>query len=166
MQDLGIFGGLLGAPITLDECGFYIAHNRADASVNSIFYLRYDDDDWYFYQLKHQSATDEAEEALFWQALGNGARDGIDDALQSMPTAELQQWLQRPELLNPDLQNPVGGWQVLHNMRFGFGKFTPVDANLPTSYALLRFRDGQMLGPILIEKTTDPAITALIELGF
>jgi hypothetical protein len=147
----------LGSPITLDECGFYIAHNRADGSINSIFNLRYENDNWWLSQLKHVAATDDEPEAIFWLALG----DGVDDALQSMPTAELQQWLQRPEL-----QDLPGGWQVLRNARFGFGKFSPSNRNLSTRFAFLRFREGQMLGPILIEKTTDPAIVALGELGF
>ena len=147
----------LGAPITLDECGFYLAYNRADGSVNSVFNLRYENDNWWLSQLKHTAQTEEAPEAIFWQTLG----DNMDDTLQSMPTLELQQWLQRPEL-----QELPGGWQVLRNARFGFGKFTPIDANLHISYAFLRFRDGQMLGPILIEKTTDPAIIALADLGF
>lgn len=156
------FQAPLGAPITLEECGFYIAHNRADGTVNSIFNLRYDNDNWWLSQLKHVAASMDAPEALFWHTLG----DGIDDTLQSMPTAELQQWLYRPEL-----QDLPGGWQVLRNARFGFGKFTPniTNASMPnlsTSYAFLRFRDSQMLGPILIEKTTDPAIIALGELGF
>jgi hypothetical protein len=152
----------LGAPITLDECGFYIAHNRVDGTVNSVFNLRYENDNWLLSQLKHVAATDDADETLFWTNLG----DGEDDTLQSMPTAEMQQWFYRPEL-----QHLPGGWQVLRNARFGFGKFTPImpnvgAANLHTSYALLRFRDGQMLGPILIEKTVDSAIVALGELGF
>jgi hypothetical protein len=147
----------LGAPITLEECGFYIAHNRTDGSVNSVFNLRYELDNWWLSQLKHVAATINAPEALFWNALG----DGLDDALQSMPTAELQQWFNRPEL-----QELPGGWQVLRNERFGFGKFTPSNKNLSTGYAFLRFRDGQMLGPILIEKTIDPAILALGDLGF
>jgi hypothetical protein len=147
----------LGAPITLDECGFYIAHNRADGSINSVFNLRYERDNWWLSQLKHVTATVDAPESLFWASMG----DGEDDALQSMSTFEMQQWLYRPEL-----QDPAGGWQVLRNTRFGFGKFTPTQPNLPTSYAFLRFRDGQMLGPILIEKTTDPAILALSELGY
>jgi hypothetical protein len=147
----------LGSPITLDECGFYIAHNRADGSINSIFNLRYENDNWWMSQLKHVAATIDEPEAIFWLALG----DGVDDALQSMPTAELQQWLQRPEL-----QDLPGGWQVLRNARFGFGKFTPSDRNLSIRFAFLRFREGQMLGPILIEKTQDPAIVALGELGF
>jgi hypothetical protein len=154
--------GFLGAPITLDECGFYIARNRADGSLNSLFCLRYVEDYWLLYQLKHQPATAETDEAIFWKILG----DDIHDALESMPTSELQRWLQRPELQDPSTQNPVGGWQVLRNLRFGFGKFTPADANLTTCYALLRFRDGQMLGPILIEKTNDPAIIELGQLGF
>lgn len=154
--------GFLGAPITLDECGFYIARNRADGSLNSLFCLRYVEDHWLFYQLKHQPVTAETDEAIFWKILG----DDTHDALESMPTSEVQQWLHRPELQDPSAQNPIGGWQVLRNLRFGFGKFTPVDANLTTSYALLRFRDGQMLGPILIEKTNDPAIIALGQLGF
>jgi hypothetical protein len=158
MQNLS----LLGAPITLDDCGFYIAHNRATNTINSLFNLRYKNDNWWLSQLKHIAATDQQEEAIFWQALG-GASDNVgnnlNSALQSMPTAELQQWLQQPEL-----QDPPGGWQVLRNAHFGFGKFTPIDKQLSTSYALLRFRDGQMLGPILIEKTIDPAIMG--EIGF
>ena len=155
----------LGAPITLDECGFYIARNRADGSVNSVFNLRYENDDWRLSQLKHVVATDDSVETLFWVSLGDGSGDGtgnsMNGVLQSMPTAELQQWLQRPEL-----QELPGGWQVLRNARFGFGKFTPSNKKFSTSYAFLRFRDGQMLGPILIEKTIDPAIVALGELGF
>lgn len=147
----------LGAPITLDECGFYLAYNRADGSINSVFNLRYENDNWLLSQLKHVAETESAPEAIFWQTLG----DNIDNTLQSMPTTELQNWLYRPEL-----QELPGGWQVLRNTHFGFGKFTPMDANLHTSYAFLRFREGQMLGPILIEKTTDPAIVALGELGF
>jgi hypothetical protein len=147
----------LSAPITLDECGFYIAHNRADGSINSVFNLRYENDNWLLSQLKHVAESDDTAETLFWTSLG----DGVDDILQSMPTAEMQQWFYRPEL-----QHLPGGWQVLRNSRFGFGKFTPSAVNLHTSYALLRFRDGQMLGPILIEKTLDSAIVALGELGF
>ena len=155
------FNAPLGAPITLDECGFYIAHNRADGSINSVFNLRYENDNWWLSQLKHEAATADEPEALFWLTLGNNAGNSNHHSLQSMPTAELQQWLYRPEL-----QDLPGGWQVLRNTRFGFGKFTPIATNLNTSYALLRFRDGQMLGPILIEKTTDPAIIALGDLGF
>ena len=151
----------LGAPITLDESGFYLAHNRADGSINSIFNLRYENDNWWLSQLKHIAASEDAPEALFWLTLGEGEHDDIENALQSMPTAEMQQWLFRPEL-----QDLPGGWQVLRNTRFGFGKFTPSTLSLSTSYALLRFRDGQMLGPILIEKTDDPAILALSEIGF
>ena len=157
MQNLA----LLGAPITLDDCGFYLAHNRADGTLNSIFNLRYAQDDWWLSQLKHVAATEDAPEAIYWVTLGDTERDH----LQSMSTFEIQDWLNRPEL-----QALAGGWQVLRNTRFGFGKFTPTEiknnANLHTSYALLRFRDGQMLGPILIEKTHDPAIIALGELGF
>lgn len=148
---------ILGAPITLEERGFYLAHNRADGTINSVFNLRYENDNWWLSQLKHVAATDDKPEALFWVSLG----DNEDDSLQSMPTFELQQWLQRPEL-----QDMPGGWQVLRNTRFGFGKFSPVNKGLNKSYALLRFREGQMLGPILIEKTTDPAIIAFGELGF
>ena len=155
------FQAPLGAPITLDECGFYLAHNRADGSVNSVFNLRYENDNWWLSQLKHVAATEDTPEAIFWTTLGKNVDDGDNDALQSMPTAELQQWLQRPEL-----QALSGGWQVLRNTHFGFGKFSPINKQLPTSYAFLRFRDGQMLGPILIEKTSDPAIVALGELGF
>lgn len=147
----------LGAPITLDECGFYLAHNRADGTINSVFNLRYENDNWWLSQLKHVAETEDAPEALFWLTLG----DGEDDALQSMPTFELQQWLQRPEL-----QETPGGWQVLRNTRYGFGKFSPLNKQLNICYAFLRFRDGQMLGPILIEKTLDPAIVALGDLGF
>ena len=157
MQKTLLHDSPLGAPITLDECGFYIAHNRADGTINSVFNLRYDNDNWWLSQLKHVAAIGDEPEALYWASLC----DGVDDSLQSMPTAEMQQWLFRPEL-----QDLPGGWQVLRNPRFGFGKFTPSSANLHTSYAFLRFRDGQMLGPILIEKTTDPAILALGELGF
>ena len=147
----------LGAPITLDECGFYLAHNRADGSINSVFNLRYENDNWWLSQLKHVAATADEPETLFWQVLG----DNSDDTLKSMPTTELQSWLHRPEL-----QDLPGGWQVLRNTRFGFGKFSPVNTQLNISYAFLRFRDGQMLGPILIEKTDDPAISALGALGF
>ncbi len=151
----------LGAPITLDECGFYIAHNRADGTINSLFNLRYENDNWLLTQLKHTAVTTTEPESIFWKSLGNNTGNVVDDSLQSMPTAELQQWLFRPEL-----QELSGGWQVLRNAHFGFGKFTPTAPNLSTCYAFLRFRDGQMLGPILIEKTTDPAIVALGNLGF
>ena len=161
MQKMRLNDAPLGAPITLDECGFYIAHNRADGTINSVFNLRYENDNWWLSQLKHVAATADEPEALFWLTLGEGEHDDIENALQSMPTAEMQQWLYRPEL-----QDLPGGWQVLRNTRFGFGKFTPSTLSLSTSYALLRFRDGQMLGPILIEKTDDPAILALSEIGF
>ncbi len=161
MQKMQLNDAPLGAPITLDECGFYIAHNRADGTINSVFNLRYENDNWWLSQLKHVAATADEPEALFWVVLGSNQGDGDDAVLQSMPTAEMQQWLFRPEL-----QDLPGGWQVLRNTRFGFGKFTPTKPNLSTSYAFLRFRDGQMLGPILIEKTTDAAIVALGELGF
>ena len=171
MQKTLLHDSPLGAPITLDECGFYIAHNRADGSINSVFNLRYENDNWWLCQLKHVAATADEPEALFWHTLGQhkgevdsvGANGGNVSkiALQSMPTLKLQQWLQRPEL-----QVEPGGWQVLRNAHFGFGKFTPSNKQLVISYAFLRFRDGQMLGPILIEKTIDPAIVALGDIGF
>jgi hypothetical protein len=70
MQKMRLNDAPLGAPITLDECGFYLAHNRADGTINSVFNLRYDNDNWWLSQLKHVAATADEPEALFWVCLG------------------------------------------------------------------------------------------------
>jgi hypothetical protein len=67
-----------------------------------------------------------------------------------MPTEEIRHHFSKPEYAEPR-----GAWQVIKNSKFGFGKFTPLQANEPIRYAMLVFASNEMLSPILIHKAEE-----------
>lgn len=133
----------IGKAITLDDQGIYYALNTSTGAIHSVFQLVYQDD-WYLYQL--ECAGDEGE--MSWSLLSGN----IDYALNSMTTEQIRAHFSKPEYLEPR-----GAWQVIKNSTFGIGKFTPLQAGEPIRYAILVFKDGEMLSPILIHKAETEA---------
>jgi len=132
-----------GKAITLDDQGVYYAMNTQTGSIHSVFQLVYQDD-WYLYQL--ESAGDEDE--MSWSLLS----ENFDYLLNSMTSEQIRYHFSRPEYAEPR-----GAWQVIKNSKFGFGKFTPLQAGEPIRYAMLVFTDNEMLTPILIHKAEEDA---------
>jgi hypothetical protein len=131
-----------GKAITLDDQGVYYAINTRTKAIHSIFQLVYLDDDWYLYQLE----SVENEEEIRWSLLvGNS-----DCALHSMTNLQIRQHFAKPEYAEP-----LGTWQVIKNSKFGFGKFTSIQAEQPIRYAMLVFVEGEMLAPILLHKAEE-----------
>ncbi|MDI1308356.1 MAG: hypothetical protein PSV17_02835 [Methylotenera sp.] len=133
-----------GKPITLDDQGVYYAMNTRTQTIHSIFQLDYQGDDWYLFQLE---STDNEDETRWSLLIGN-----VDYVLHSMASAQIKQHFSKPEYAEPR-----GAWQVIKNSKFGFGKFTPIQAAEPVLYAMLAFVDGEMLTPILIHKIEESA---------
>jgi hypothetical protein len=134
-----------GKAITLDDQGVYYAINTRTQTIHSIFQLVYEDD-WYLYQLERAENDDDISWALL---IGN-----VDYVLNSMTSTQIKQHFSKPEYAEPR-----GAWQVVRNSRFGFGKFTPVQAGEPIRYAMLAFVDGEMLTPILIHKAEESTVS-------
>lgn len=132
-----------GKAITLDDQGVYYAMNTHTGSIHSVFQLVYQDD-WYLYQLESTGAEDE----MSWSLLS----ENFDYLLNSMTTEQIRYHFSKPEYAEPR-----GAWQVIKNSKFGFGKFTPLQANEPIRYAMLVFTDNEMLTPILIHKAEEDA---------
>lgn len=131
----------IGKAITLDDQGVYYALNTRTGAIHSVFQLVYQDD-WYLYQL--ECAGDEDE--MRWSLLSGN----MDYALNSMTTEQIRFHFSKPEYAEPR-----GAWQVIKNSTFGIGKFTPLQAGEVVRYAMLVFRDGEMLSPILINKVEE-----------
>jgi hypothetical protein len=131
----------IGKAITLDDQGVYYAINRRTGSIHSVFQLVYQDD-WYLYQL----ACNGDEDDMNWSLLSGN----MDYALNSMTSEQIRAHFAKPEYLEPR-----GAWQVIHNSTFGIGKFTPLQAGEPVSYAMLVFKDGEMLSPIIVHHAED-----------
>jgi hypothetical protein len=127
---------VIGKAITLDDQGVYYALNTRTHTIHSIFQLVYKDD-WYLYQLECSGNEDE----MTWSLLSGN----MDYALNSMTTEQIRFHFSKPEYAEPR-----GAWQVIKNSKFGIGKFTPLQAGEPIRYAILVFKDGEMLSPILI----------------
>ncbi|MGQ0441870.1 MAG: hypothetical protein ACT4OH_00260 [Methylophilaceae bacterium] len=130
---------IYGKPIELEDQGVYYAINRKTGGVNNVFQLRYEEDDWYLYQLKNTGKNGE----MGWVILA----DQEDYPLKSIATEEIKHHFSKPEYAEPK-----GAWQLMRNSRYGFGKFTPVNDALGTRYAMILFSGAEMLVPILIEK--------------
>jgi hypothetical protein len=133
----------IGKAITLDDQGIYYALNTRTGSIHSVFQLVYQDE-WYLYQLECVGDEDE----MSWSLLSGN----IDYALNSMTTEQI-----RAHFIKPEYLEPRGAWQVIKNSKFGIGKFTPSQAGEPILYAILVFKDGEMLSPILIHKAESEA---------
>lgn len=141
-----------GQPILLDDQGIYYTVNRKTGGVNNVFQLLYEDDNWYLYQLKNTTKDGD----MGWVILA----DQGDYALNSVDTSTVSQLFDKPEFAEPK-----GAWQLMRNDRYGFGKFTPMDMQTLTRYAMILFSGDEMLVPLLIEKAEDELLQSLATLA-
>ena len=144
-----------GKPIELDEQGIYYAINRKTGDINNVFQLVYEGDtkenqDWYLYQLKNTGKNGE----MGWVILA----DNGDYPLKSVSTEEIRHHFDKPEYAEPK-----GAWQLMRNSRYGFGKFTPINADENVRFAFILFSGAEMLVPLLILKADDHSLQNLIE---
>ncbi len=133
-----------GKAISLDDQGIYFILNASTGAIQSIFQLVYDDE-WYLYQLEKTADDNEPN----WSIMA----EGTDYALTSVPTTELRRHFSKPEFAEPR-----GAWQVIRNAKYGFGKFTPVDASEPEGHAMIMFSGEEMLMPVRIHKADDETL--------
>jgi hypothetical protein len=141
-----------GQPILLDDQGIYYTVNRKTGGVNNVFQLLYEDDNWYLYQLKNTTKDGD----MGWVILA----DQGDNALKSVDTSTVRELFDKPEFAEPK-----GAWQLMRNDRYGFGKFTPMDMQTLTRYAMILFSGDEMLIPLLIEKAEDELLQSLATLA-
>lgn len=144
-----------GKPIELDEQGIYYAINRKTGDINNVFQLVYEgdtkeDQDWYLYQLKNTGKNGE----MGWVILA----DNGDYPLKSVPTEDIKHHFDKPEYAEPK-----GSWQLMRNSRYGFGKFTPMNADEDVRFAMIIFSGAQMLVPLLILKADGEILQSLNE---
>ncbi|MES2499746.1 MAG: hypothetical protein V4570_04365 [Pseudomonadota bacterium] len=152
MSDHNVFNlPIFGKPIELDDAGIYYAINRKTGSINNVFHLVYEDDDWYLYQLKNTGKNGE----MGWVILA----DNGDYPLQSLTSEDIRHHFDKPEYAEPK-----GGWQLMRNSRYGFGKFTPIQADETIKYAMILFSGAEMLMPLLIQKADDEVLQSLSQL--
>ena len=52
----------------------------------------------------------------------------------------------------------------MRNSRYGFGKFTPIQADEAIKYAMILFSGAEMLMPLLIIKAEDEVLQSLSQL--
>jgi hypothetical protein len=132
-----------GKPITLDDQGIFLVFNRHSQAIQTIIKLAYLDSDWHMFQLQASKIQGE----YYWSVMASE----MDSALNSMSTQTIMHHFSRPEF-----SEPRGAWQVLHNVHYGFGKFTPVDAQQPSAYGFLMFDGNQELKKIIsLHKAAD-----------
>jgi len=160
MSEHNIFNPpIYGKPITLDDAGIYYTINRKTGSINNVFNLVYEadsgqDGDWYLYQLKNTSKEDD----MGWVILA----DNGDYPLKSISSEEIKQHFDKPEYAEPK-----GAWQLIKNSRYGFGKFTPVDAEADALFAMILFSNAEtpgvskMLVPLLIQKAEHEVLQSI-----
>lgn len=141
-----------GQPILLDDQGIYYTVNRKTGGVNNVFQLVYEDDNWYLYQLKNTTKDGD----MGWVILA----DQGNYALKSVDTSMVRQLFDKPEFAEPK-----GAWQLMRNDRYGFGKFTPMDMQTLTRYAMILFSGDELLVPLLIEKAEDELLQSLATLA-
>jgi hypothetical protein len=139
-----------GKPIELDEQGVYYAIHRKTGDINNVFQLVYEDDAWYLYQLKNTGKNGE----MGWVILA----DNGDYPLKSSTTEEIKHYFNKPEYAEPK-----GSWQLMRNSRYGFGKFTPMNADEDVRFAMILFSEAEMLVPLLILKADDEVLRSLTE---
>lgn len=162
MSDSNVFNlPVYGKPITLDDRGIYFTKNKTTGAINNVFHLIYEDDDWYLYQLKNTGKNGE----MGWVILA----DNGDYPLKSLTTEEIKVHFDKPEYAEPK-----GAWQVMRNSRYGFGKFTPVQAEQDIKFAMILFSHAEttetqkipkMLVPLLIQKAEDDVLKSLSEIA-
>ena len=154
MSDNNVFNlPIYGKPIVLEDAGVYYAINRKTGSINNVFHLQYDDEDWYLYQLKNISKNG----GMGWVILA----DNGDYPLQTCGVEEIKQHFDKLEYAEPK-----GAWQLIRNSRYGFGKFTPIHNDDEIKYAMILFSADdptKMLVPLLIQKAEDEILKSLAE---
>ena len=139
-----------GKPIELSDQGVYYAVNRQTGSINNVFHLKYDDEDWLLYQLKNTGKDGE----MGWIILA----DNGDYPLKTVNPESVKMLFDKPEFAEPK-----GSWQLIRNSRYGFGKFTPSFTDEPIKFAFVLFSGEQMLVPLLILKAQDELLQSLAE---
>jgi hypothetical protein len=144
-----------GKPIELDEQGIYYAINRKTGDINNVFQLVYEgdtkeDQDWYLYQLKNTGKNGE----MGWVILA----DNGDYPLKSVSTEDIKHHFDKPEYAEPK-----GAWQLMRNSRYGFGKFTPMNADEDVRFAMIIFSGAEMLVPLLILKADGEILQSFTE---
>lgn len=133
----------IGQAINGKDQGLYFARNTQTGLVQSIYRLD-SNKDWYLHQL-HPLADD----MFTWELMAAHA----NDVMSMMPRKTIASNFNRPELAEPK-----GAWQVLHNSQFGFGKFTPDDLASPVRFAMIPFHQGALKMPVWIEKADESAL--------
>ena len=84
--------------------------------------------------------------------------DNGDYPLKSVSTEEIKHHFDKPEYAEPK-----GAWQLMRNSRYGFGKFTPINADENVRFAFILFSGAEMLVPLLILKADDQSLQSLAE---
>ena len=88
--------------------------------------------------------------------------DNGDYPLKSACLEDVRRYFDRPEFAEPK-----GAWQLIKNSRYGFGKFTPANAENEIAYAMVLFSAGEMretskmLVPLRIQKAQDEVLQSL-----
>lgn len=146
---------IYGKPIEMDDQGVYYAINRKTGEINNVFQLVYKSDlnkdgEWYLYQLKNTGINGE----MGWVILA----DNGDYPLRSLPIEDIKYHFDKPEYAEPK-----GAWQLIRNSRYGFGKFTPINADDRIRYAMILFSGAEMLVPLLILKAEADSLQSLTE---
>lgn len=149
MSDSNVFNlPVYSKPIELEDQGIYFAKNKKTGAINNLFHLVYQEGEWYLYQLKNISKDGE----MGWVILA----DYGDYPLKSVAIEEIRHHFDKPEYAEPK-----GAWQLIRNSRYGFGKFTPMNAEEETKYAMILFSGAEMLVPLLIQKAEDEVLQSL-----
>ena len=139
-----------GKPIESADQGVYYAINRQTGSINNVFHLKYDEEDWLLYQLKNTDKDGD----MGWIILA----DNGDYPLKLVGVEETKTYFDKPEYAEPK-----GTWQLIRNSRYGFGKFTPAIVGDSVKFAMILFSGAQMLVPLLILKAEDDLLQSLAE---
>lgn len=139
-----------GKAITLDDQGLFYVLNSNTGAIQTVIQLAYQDDDWYMFQLQKTSVADE----YCWTVLA----DSSGYALNSLTSEQIMHHFSKPQFAEPK-----GAWQGLRNGKYGFGKFTPVDAQDDTGYAILMFSEHGMHAVIRLHKAEENFMQDTVE---
>jgi hypothetical protein len=139
-----------GKAITLDDQGVFYVMNQYEDTIQSVIQLIYTRDEWCLTQLQHTSVADE----YCWTVMAADSRY----ALNSMTSVDIAHYFARPEFTEPK-----GAWQVIRNQQYGFGKFTPLEANQQVAYALLMFENNAIKALIRLHRMQEGMMQTLVE---
>ncbi|EUJ10910.1 hypothetical protein Meth11DRAFT_1741 [Methylophilaceae bacterium 11] len=139
-----------GKAITLDDQGVFYVMNQYEDTIQSVIQLSYARDEWCLMQLQHTSVADE----YCWTVMAEDSRY----ALNSMTSSQIAHHFARPEFAEPK-----GAWQVIRNQQYGFGKFTPLEANQQIAYALLMFEQDEIKAVIRLHRMQEDMMQTIVE---